>query len=265
MKKTLAVLLCLLPLVSSAQVTSRGQVDIAHQSFRDTDQITNFEYCRTLGVGNLVTGDGRIKTQRIETVGSSTTVSALTATTNTFTGLGVGDELLITAISDVISAGVVVTRRGQQFYRVITAKASDDSITVNVALDITNDASFTWRKLECGTAATNGWVPVHNLSQYVWHLNISQINTTTGVDYTLECRIYAAAAGIVTVVPSTTVTAATSIVIPVPAAAFPQGGVTLPYDECRFGTRLTTTDDGSDVGAAAEQTSVYLTGRLSAP
>lgn len=112
---------------------------------------------------------------RIETSGSSTTVTAVSGTP--FELIGVGDEIRV-EIS------------GVQTRRVVAAKASSVSITVDTAIDLDVDGGykFEWRDFQVGTAATDGWLPTGLASAVDVHFVISAMTGTDGIAWTVECK-----------------------------------------------------------------------------
>jgi len=111
---------------------------------------------------------------RIETSGSSTTVTAVSGTP--FELLGVGDEIR-------------VELSGVQTRRVVTAKASSISITVNSAinLDVDGGYKFEWRDFAVGTAATDGWIATGLASAMDVHLVVTTL-ASDSITFSVECR-----------------------------------------------------------------------------
>jgi len=195
---------------------------------------------------------------KISTSGSVTTVTATTAGTLPFALLGVGD-----AIGVKIGGDAVPT------YRLITAKASGDSITVNTAIDLSADASgyfFTWRKYVGGTTATSGWFDVSGLSDINITVQYDQGDLDAlGVRW--ECRSQSLDTQPVYVHPGAST--ATGICGPGTASstfctfATAGAGQSLtvrdigPWDECRIGLKFVT-NDTSDAGAALEKVTATI-------
>jgi hypothetical protein len=103
-------------------------------------------YCTLSGQGSDPFAGPYPGRGQIETSGSSTTVTGVNAADDVFTDIGVGDVLFTRTGAGVTSL------------RVVTAKASVDSITVNTAIDLTGGVNWTYKKLACGTSATDGWI-----------------------------------------------------------------------------------------------------------
>lgn len=148
----------------------------------------------------------------------------------------------------------------------VTAKASDNSITLDAA-PTNNVTSVGWRFIHfvCGTGADDGWLPLAKFGrQATLVLEINQQNTTTGIDARFECRSSAPQAQPIQVFPSCPANACNTFqTYTATAGIATRTAVVLsePWKECRVGLKLTSTDDGTDTGSAAEQVNVYLMGR----
>jgi hypothetical protein len=249
LRTTLAALAAALALLSPAMAQSPGRRSYSLQSLRDLDE-TSFEYCRFNGTALTPNSSAFVGNGTVQTVGSSTTVTAETANTLPFGGVSVGDELQLIAKERVISTGTIVANVGDVFRRVVTAKASGDEVTVNAAVDLTS-ADVLYRKLSCGTTATSGWIPTEAYRDVSFAVHVDQINTTTGVTVQIECENIEASSSAITLWTKTYTTATDDLV----------EFLSLQCDRMRFGSKMTSTDDGSDAGAAAEQISIYFRGR----
>lgn len=182
---------------------------------------------------------------------ASTTVTAVSGTP--FANVSVGDVLIVTN-SD-----------GQIFMKNVNAKASSVSITVNTpAITLTN-AAFKWRKLQKGTADTNGSFPTDGYSALTVQVTVDQLNLASGgIDIRLQCRAMDNVAG----VEVDDWAPAYPVAVP-PAAQVPfnvtaVGSYLLTsigvYSSCRVGLRLTGADDGVDTALLAEQITIISIG-----
>lgn len=106
----------------------------------------------------------------IATTGSSTTTTG----TNAFALMGLGDQLNV-AFKD-----------GTTLNRTITAKASDSSVTVHSAWDLTGGFHHRWRDLVTGTAATSGW---YDISSFKDAKVIVDLQTLNGTNITLSIEV----------------------------------------------------------------------------
>lgn len=114
----------------------------------------------------------------ITTAGSVTTTTALIAGSFPFAGVGVGDILSVQtgpAATDVLT-------------RYVTAKATDDSVTVSSAWDLTaSGRQFSYLHFTNGTAITDGWVDIGPLDQATFLIRLDTVNATS-IDAKVECR-----------------------------------------------------------------------------
>lgn len=114
----------------------------------------------------------------ITTSGSSTTTTALAAGTQPFVGISVGSLIAVQtgpALADVL-------------YRYVTAKASNDSITVNSAWDLgAAGRAFYYYGYSQGTTVNDGWINIGALNLATIHFRIDTFNATSD-DVKIECR-----------------------------------------------------------------------------
>lgn len=215
---------------ASAQNLSSDNVFLA--ALWDADS-GSYTYCRTLGINNQAADRHKQSGNnvRLSTSGSSTTVTG----TNAFANIAVGDLLIVN------DAGVLL-------YRTVVARASANSITVGVALDITS-ATFEWRKRECGTADTSGAFPVSGFHSLTFQIILSQ-EVSTSTDYQIECRVFGPATTWSIVTGPTNDTSTFNDVF----------ATDLGFDECRVGVRVNT-DDGDDLTTNAEQFTILVNRR----
>jgi hypothetical protein len=190
MKKNLLLLLVLVslllsPIVALAQAPE-SVLGWPLVSARAITQ-TSYEYCVTTGENGAPLGVSIPSNPLapVKTSGSSVTVNAVTGSTNPFTPLSVGDE-----IEFPVSSIAAINLNVGVLYRVVATKPSADQITVDTALDLSLIAAgypFRWRKLVCGTAATDGWFPA---SQYQGLKITWEMNTlgSASADFRVECR-----------------------------------------------------------------------------
>jgi hypothetical protein len=116
--------------------------------------------------------------KNIETTGSSATVTAVDSLSS-FALLNVGDVIYVPDV--VATSGVISTRT-------LIAKASANSVTVDAAvnLDIDGGYPFRWKKLQSGTAATDGLVNVSGWKNIVVHSNVETYNAATNITVSVE-------------------------------------------------------------------------------
>lgn len=226
-----------------------GREQLLLNAIYDLDA-TDPTYCVTTGVGGQVRSGAIPVDQLVTTSGSSTTVAVVASTADPFLNVAVGDILIFPRTYSATTGGIINTREE----RVVTARASADSITVNAAIELpVAGTTFSYREPSCGTAATSGWVPVQNLSDVTFTINIAQLSVGSGgVAVTVECRNLGVGAGANTIFAPTayTTTGVRSFII------------VEPWSECRVGIELSGADDGSDTGADAEQITIQMVARV---
>ena len=139
---------------------------------------TSIIYCRVTGENGDPFGGPIRADQKLKTSGSSATVVSNTASSSAFLLVSVGDIL-------VVDTGVGTTQR-----RIVTAKASDDSLTVNAAVDWSAGYKFGFLKQACGSTATDGWIDFPaGYDQKLISFHLTQINGVTGgIDMRVECK-----------------------------------------------------------------------------
>lgn len=250
MKKVLSILLLLPAFVGASEQR------VANYSYKYDLDSTNVIYCSLVGQSASAYGPGITGVARILTSGSSTTVSAVTAGTNPFADLGVGDVI---AVRRETATDVVY----------ITAKASADSVTVDTAVDWGNSGSgrqFTWLDLRCGTAITDGWIDVAGTQDKKFSIEYNAGDST--VDVRLECMDASIGASPVVAYPGEADTCGSGGTLASGYCQFAAGGVGItnrlsivsyePWSKCRLGIKINGAD-ASDAGANLEQISAYVT------
>jgi hypothetical protein len=192
-------------------------------------------------------------TALIETSGASTTITAVSGTP--FASLAAGDTLFIT---DSLAGG------GESYTKTIVTRTSSTSIVVNntISPDVTANlvnATFTYKKLACGTGNNSGafGVPYRSFTVVI---QLDQIVVTDYIDFKLYCRAAGASKWIqqapVVTPPATSATAYQ------PTAAWwvAIDASGLVRSECRVGMAINTADDGNDLTTNSEQVSIYVLG-----
>lgn len=172
MKPFLAVLALLgLAIPASAQITSeQARVNYAYDVTS-----TSYVYCKYTGTGGNPFGEPIPGPGTLVTSGSSTTVTQETTGMNPFTEVAVGDLLFIS------SGGTVSVR-------LVTARASATSITVNTAIDLAVGTHWSWLKRSCGATIDDGWVDVGGFYNVTFSRTIATINAGS-IETTAECRL----------------------------------------------------------------------------
>lgn len=124
-------------------------------------------------------GDLIQSTRYLKTSGSSTTVSELNSTDDTFASYGVGDVLAVNV-------------DGTWTLRTVTNVGSiPDSVTVDTAVDWQNGTTgrmFYYRRFTSGTAAGSGWFPVSGEEDKSVEVSVDTFNAA-GITVSIEGRI----------------------------------------------------------------------------
>ena len=243
-------LLPLLAFLLLATLAEAQQIRSANFTYLYDIDATAITYCRLEGIDGNPFASARPGPANIKTTGSSATTAAVTASTNPFANVAVGD---------VIEA---VTTDGVRNLRVVIAKASADSITVNSAWNLGTSIPFGYRATVCGTAATSGWIDVSNYTNRSIVFSLVQVVATGGIDVRVECMDPGIGSQPVQVFPTCTtgscatvqnyttagLASSTKIVIPEPTAF------------CRVGILIHTADDGDDLTTNTEQITITFAG-----
>jgi len=198
-------------------------------------------YCNTTGVNNLVNGSARPGVNRVKTVGSSTTITSFDNAYDSFLVISVGDILYF---NQQVGAGTADVY-GTPAARVVT---SDDSITVSAAIDLSNGATYNWRKLVCGTADTSGAFPVDDWRTTTIQIILSQENSAS-TDYQVERRNRGPASAWSIITGPTNDTSTFNDIF----------ATDLPFGECRVGAKVNT-DDGDDLTTNTERLTILVKG-----
>lgn len=157
----LGVLLAL-PNIGSAQIASVVQRPIyVNWDLDSTSDVAG-------SFGPEVPAEGRT----VATSGSSATT---TSTNAAFSNVVVGDVIWVSVPASCTNAGLGSTRTP----RLVTAKASDNSVTVNAAWDLcTTGRSLRYQKFTSGASA--GWIPVDGASIVMITSQIDQMAVSSG-------------------------------------------------------------------------------------
>lgn len=254
-----AILAALLAVPCAAQTVGNAQ-RVTLFSDMDFDTVGSYAYCVTVGTGDDPLAQGKVVSIPVITVGSSTTVTAVTAGTGPFQNMSVGDEITF-PLATLTPAGTA-TPPGNESVRYLTAKASADSATLNAAVNLAVPAGrgypFTWRKRNCGTAATDGWFSTSNWQDFTIAFQADQ-GDASSLDAAVQCETFGAASAPIQVWTANYLLAVYGNVSTGRTAIY----IVNHFDRCRLGVRLT--DDASDAGANLEKVSAYVRGRRPNP
>lgn len=268
MKKLIALLSVTLALASALPVRSQQsgtRTAAVLMSKYDLDSVT---YVCGVTRGQAGTPDGNWITNlppahKIKTVGSSTAITEFTPAAVPFRFLsagatGYGGDLLLIASNPLTPPVVPGVAPGLPVIRTVIAKSDNSNITVDSAINLTNGNTFAYRQLYTSAdTATDNYLSMEGLAHGSFAIAIEQINTTTGIDWKVECAHRPASALPITnpmiVCSGTTVTTAQTL----SCQPFKDFG---DWDACRVCLKMSSTDDGSDVGAAQERITTTFSG-----
>lgn len=248
MKRIFAALLAL-ALAAPLAISGNSQRG-ANFAFRyDVDGVANtFTYTRLLGQGGDPYSGSAQGPGTLDTVGASTTVTENVASTNPFRDIAVGDVIVVqrsTNARDIV---------------VVTAKASDASITVDTSVDWSVGVSWRYIKLQTGTTANDGWISVTGAQAAALTVQYDQ-GDLDALRVRFECLPLGLGGAPVIVYPGEASDCGLGGTLVTDRCAFATAGVTarltvvvqpLVFSACRIGLAFATTDT-SDAGANVEQ------------
>lgn len=261
-RRLLALALTLI-LAASPPVHAQGMLDRVVVLDYDLDSLTD--------IACNYNSSPAVRPILIATSGSSTTTAAVVATSQPFAPLSVGDALYVQLVTAVATTPAITAPT----LNLVTAKASDDSITVGDAWTIpAAGRTFKYLHRTCHASSDPTWISTEGLTIFNLATSIDQINVASGgIGFKIEAQytdqpFYQksfnvwpgdasadAHCGGGTFASGYCVYTATTQNIPL----FTSAMVIRPV-RIRLVMKLTGTDDGSDVGAAAEKISAFFTG-----
>ena len=245
----LTAALAVLPIPIAAQAGQPNQL-FTLAALYDLDS-TSYIYCTTTGERGFLDPP---RNNQIRVTSSTTTLAATVALTSPFATVGVGDF-------------VYVVVNGVPEERVVVARASADSLTMNAALSATmTNVQFGWRDRTCGVEAANGWFPVNPFTGVSISLMVSQIVVTGQIEFKIQCRdsgVDAQAVDVYAEGMSIYRTGGYNAAQVDNDDIIIHNGVKL-FHECRVGMLIDSADDGDDLTTNGEQVTikVKLTGSI---
>lgn len=243
MRRLILALLVLAAAPAFAQQQETGIYNVKY----DVDS-TSLTYCTVTGQQGSPFGSPNVGPSRIQTSGSSTTVTEVTASSAPFTLLSVGDIIFVKRPG--------TTEAYTTDTAIITAKASGSSITIDSAVDWSAGYAFTWLKTNCGTGATNGWIDVNGYSEKTFVVQWDQ-GDLDSLDWLIECKSSAPGAQPVQVYPDNGGGAAYRNFAVAGHEARTAYITSYPWAACRVGFKAHASD-ASDAGANLEQFSASV-------
>jgi len=259
MRKYLLALLALL-LIPLGGVQGAEQRTASFAILYDLDA-TAITYPIVTGVGGSPWGAPMVGPSRIQTTGTSASVTESVVGANPFTELSVGDLLMVNLQDGTTDLRVIITR----------TDAANIILNTTVTWSQTGGVAWRWLKQTTGTAATNGWIDISGLDDVVMTVYMDQVNITGGLDMRWECRAAGPNSQAVIVYPGESDgcgaagTLGTNVCNLTGTAGITSGlalVVSEPWSACRLGMFIHTADDGADTTTAREQITATLTGRV---
>jgi hypothetical protein len=174
----------------------------------------SYVYCKLAGKNGDPFGDPVPGRGTIQTTGSSVTIDETVVGSNPFTEVVVGDML-------------VVTTGGVTYRRAVVTRASAAQITVDTAITLAANTQWAFYRSSCGTAVTDGWIPVSLKSELSFGVDW-KTKAGTSIDHSFECRLAGSAPAALEQASTTT---ATSSFLEITAGV---------WDECRIGLKIST-------------------------
>lgn len=189
---------------------------------------TSYAYCSMRGSGGDPFGAPIPGTGRVETSGSSTTVTAETASDDPFTNVAAGDMLYL------YTTQPPVRRR-------VATWVSADEITVDTAL---NTTGTTWGYYDTLCGADAGWLSVEDFTAITFVVDVVTLNATS-IGWQVQCRVLGSNAVEVPSGAGTVTTATTT--------SFTLNVAETGWTECRMGLKVNTDGGVQSVSAYASR------------
>jgi hypothetical protein len=212
--------------VVTSALTGEGAGDVVKVG---TTTTIPTQYCL---FGALANGSGKAKT-----TGSSTSLTSATALSGAFAGV---------AVADLIRVQV----NGVMYERTVTTVTDIDNIVVDAAINLAAGYMFQYAHMTCGTGSESGWFAVDDCENALVVVDVRQDTMTGGVVGTVYCRMT-----------DSYVSTPQSIGTNTWATATPASWKQLvsdPWDQCRVGLKVGTSDDATDTGTDKEVIAAYV-------
>lgn len=174
--------------------------------------------------------------RRIKTADYDPTVVSCVSSSSALEPLSTGDMV---NTQDVFNRPV---------YASVFSITSAETMELDRSVDLTQDgcARYRYRKLDAGSDIYDGWFSIAGYTYTTIQVDMSQYVGTGGVDIVIECAA-AHALDFSEVLASSNIAAAASVAVAIPE----------PWDICRVGMKLGTSDDDSTPATDNEKISVF--------
>ncbi len=174
--------------------------------------------------------------RRIKTTSYSANAVSCVSATSAFDPVSTGDMIQTT---DAFNRPV---------YASVFGKTDANGVTLDRSVDLTQSgcAAYRYRKIEAGSGLADGWFSVAGFGYTTIQIDVAQVVATGGVDVQIECAS-AGALTTATVLASHNIAAAGTYAVAIPE----------PWDICRVGTKIGTSDSDATPATDNEKISVY--------
>lgn len=152
---------------------------------------------------------------------------------------------------DPVSTGYLIQttdKYNRPIYASIFSKTDANTVEFDRSVELTQSgcAAYRYRKLEAGSEDYDGWFSIAGYEYNTVQIDITQLVATGGVDIIIECKA-AHALEASQVLASSNIAAAASVAVAIPE----------PWDVCRVGMKLGTSDDDGTPADDNEKISVF--------
>lgn len=186
--------------------------------------------------GNVSQPASPTEQRKIKTADYDPTAVSCVTNSSAFLPVSTGDMI---QVNDVF---------GRPNYASVYSKTTAETIEFDRSLDITQSgcAAYKYRKLVAGSNSYDGWFPVAGWAYTTVQIDIEQMAVTGGIDLQVECSATPALTTAQVLV-SSNVTATGSYAVAIPE----------PWDVCRVGMKIGTSDDDTSPTTSIEKVSVF--------
>ncbi len=212
---------------------------------------TSLTFCRSEGQNGSVF-EGPVNVQYTAD-SSGTAVTSATASTSTFDLMAALDAIYLTS-------GGVIYPRSILTYTDVDTLVTDEALTAS-------GAKVSWRKHNCGTGVTNGWISTRGINNITIGFFLTQyVGDGNGLDMRVEGTVETpdGTTNVVQLWPTDKTVGGAATVDNFTTAAIASNlfiNVNAPVSMIRIGVLHNTADDGNDLTTNAEQVTAVLYGQ----
>lgn len=174
--------------------------------------------------------------RRIKTANYTSSVTSCVSNSSALEPVSTGD---LVSVNDVFNRPI---------YSSIFSKTDANTVSFDRSVDLTQTgcAAYRYRKLSAAATIADGWFSIAGYGQTTVLVDIAQTNVTGGIDVQVECTA-AHALTAAKVLVSSNIASASAIAV----------AVDEPWDICRVGFKVGTSDADSTPATDNEKISVY--------